>query len=225
MPVLRLGMPPDGRFSKPRIWAIFTRVNEPDPVPDLQTSSDHELMRLVAAGRREALAVLVHRHQAKMLALAYRFLGRWEAAEDVCQDAFIRVLEAAKDYQPTAALTTWLYRVVANLCWDRRRRAAREPAQLPTDIEAMRGGASGQGSGEQNERETRIRDAVAQLPDRQRLVLVLHRYSELSYKEIEEITGWSSGAVESCIVRAYGRLRELLADLGREGEERGKDEG
>ena len=152
-----------------------------------------------------------------VLSLAFRFLGRWDEAEDACQDAFVRVFEGAADYRPTAAFTTWLYRIVANLCWDRRRRTAREPDRLPAEADTLLGCDTERPPHERAELESRVREAVAQLPDRQRLVLVLHRYSDFSYKEIEEITGWSSGAVESCLVRAYSRLRELLADVGNPG--------
>jgi RNA polymerase sigma-70 factor (ECF subfamily) len=174
--------------------------------------SDHALMERVAGRERAALAVLVRRHQEKVIGLALRFLGRREAAEDICQDAFVRVFERAGSYQPTAQFTTWLYRIVANLCWDHRRRARREPLSL--DSESSGANASEASAPvERRERQQRIRQAVAELPDRQRLALVLHRFQGLGHKEIAAATGWSTSAVESCLVRAYGRLRELLADL------------
>ncbi len=190
-----------------------------DAVSDDTTSqvppdaSDHDLMRLAGRGQREALGVLVRRHQERVLALAYRFLGSWDAAEDICQDAFIRVWESAARYDPVAEFTTWLYRIVANLCWDRRRRATREPGALPDDAARLCVVVEDEAPTEQAERRERIRRAVAQLPDRQRLVLILHRYDGLPHRRIVEITGWSTGAIESCLVRAYDRLRELLADL------------
>lgn len=181
-------------------------------ISDYERLSDHELMELVARRERDALAVLVRRHQEKVIGLAMRFLGRREAAEDICQDAFVRVFERAGAYQPTAQFTTWLYRVVANLCWDQRRRAAREPSSL--DSQATRVHAADAAEPiERTERQDQIRRAVAQLPDRQRLALVLHRFQGMGHKEIAATTGWSVGAVESCLVRAYGKLRELLADL------------
>lgn len=189
---------------------------------------DAALMARLAEGDRGALAVLVRRHQQKTLALAYRFLGGWDAAEDVAQDAFVRVFEAAPRYRPSAEFTTWLYRIVANLCWDRRRKSARAPLRLSeVDPAALAAGshhpAKGGGPPDspdailaQAERTARIRAAVGGLPDRQRLVLVLHRYEGLSHRQISEITGWSAGAVESCLVRAYQRLRRDLADLADE---------
>ncbi len=168
-------------------------------------------MRLVGQGQREALSVLVRRHQQRVRALAFRFLGCRDAAEDVCQEAFIRVWESAAKYKPEAAMATWLYRIVANLCWDHRRR--RQPDGWPDDEARLRVAAEDASPTEQAERRAIVQRAVAQLPDRQRLALILHRYDSLSHRQISEVTGWSTRAIESCLVRAYDRLRNSLADL------------
>jgi RNA polymerase sigma-70 factor (ECF subfamily) len=123
------------------------------------------------------------------------------------------VYRAAANYRPQAAFTTWLYRLVVNLCWDQRRRRAREQR-----LRVVR--PAGQAFGEhteieESERAAQVRRAVAALPDRQRLAVILHRFDGLSHKEIAEATGWSVGAVESCLVRAYATLRKSLADLVR----------
>jgi RNA polymerase sigma-70 factor (ECF subfamily) len=174
--------------------------------------SDHDLMARVARGERDALAALVRRHQRAVLSLAYRFLGRWDAAEDVTQDAFLRVLSGASRFRPEARFTTWLYRIVVNLCWDRRRKAARDPLPLAPETSAGPGYSAVDGL-TRGERAARVRAAIAELPDRQRLALALHRFHDMSHKQIAEVTGWSVAAVESCLVRAYDRLRTLLADL------------
>ncbi|HUW56465.1 MAG TPA: sigma-70 family RNA polymerase sigma factor [Planctomycetota bacterium] len=170
---------------------------------------DVELMASVASGEISALGELVQRHQDKVLGLAYRMLGRWEAAEDVAQDTFVRVYQAAPTYRPQARFTTWLYRIVTNLCLDARRRADRSPVTLgPTsDIPTPETAAA---STEANERAQWVRRAVQDLPARQRAVLVLHRYQRLSYAEVAEVTGWSESAVESLLVRAYAALRRRL---------------
>ncbi len=176
--------------------------------------SDHELMARTATGDREAFATLVRRHQQAILALAYRFLGRWDLAEDIGQETFLRIWSGAKRYEPRAEFRTWLYRVVANLCWDQRRRRASAPLSIVDDCLDRCGDAAL--PSERNELADRVRRAIAELPDRQRLALVLHRYDGLSHQAIAEITGWSSAAVESCLVRAYEHLRNSLAakDLG-----------
>ncbi|MGE0478961.1 MAG: RNA polymerase sigma factor [Phycisphaerae bacterium] len=172
--------------------------------------SDHELLRRTAGGDRAAFDVLVRRHQVRVLALAHRFLGGQGAAEDVGQEAFLRVFRNAGSFSPKAQFTTWLYRIVANLCWDARRRAARERLLL---VAAARARSESDEPASPADAAETVRQAVGELPDRQRLVLILHRFDGLGHHEIADITGWSIGAVESCLVRAYATLRGRLAHL------------
>jgi RNA polymerase sigma-70 factor (ECF subfamily) len=175
-----------------------------------KAARDVETMRRIASGDRGALAELMKNHQNRVMRVAYRFLGSWDAAEDVAQETFLKVYQTAPDYQAQAAFTTWLYRLVVNVCWDQRRRHAREsrllttlpppPPAEPADADRV-------------DRSAQIRRAVAALPDRQRLAVILHRFDALSHKEIAQITGWSPSAVESCLVRAYAALRNSLQDL------------
>ncbi len=174
--------------------------------------TDHELVRSVAAGDRAALAALVRRHQDRVLSLAYRMLGRWDAAEDAAQEAFLRVWGSAGSYKPDARFTTWLYRILSNLCLDQRRRWRRERrlVESPHDLtEPVRE----RGGTERRELQQRVQAAIQELPERQRLALILHRYEGLNHAEIAEITGWRAGAVESCLVRAYAGLRQRLGGL------------
>jgi RNA polymerase sigma-70 factor (ECF subfamily) len=181
----------------------------PDDDPNAR---DAEWMRLIAQGDREAFGDLVRTHQARVLRTAYRFLGSWDTAEDIAQEVFLRVHRAAPGYRPHAAFTTWLYRLVVNLCWDHRRRAVREKRlRLSLHLEEVRVDPR---EAEQEERAAQIREAVMALPDRQRLAVVLHRFDGLSHREIAEATGWSVSAVESCLVRAYASLRKSMQDKG-----------
>jgi len=175
--------------------------------------SDAALMKQVAGGDMPALGELVRRHQAKVLALAIRTLGREDLAEDVAQDVFVRVYKAAPKYTPDARFTTWLYRITLNRCMDVLRRNKRQTVSL--DKVADVAGASGKTDDVvRSETAGRVRKTVDALPDRQRLAVILHRYQDLSHHEIAETTGWSRSAVESLLVRAYANLRKALADLG-----------
>lgn len=178
----------------------------------LEDHNDAKLMALVATGEMAALGELVRRHQDRAVSLAYRIVGESHLAEDVAQDAFLHVYRAAPTYRPDAKFTTWLYRIVTNLCLDSRRRAGRAPAPLP-DPSVLSTPETAGSEAEAKERAEMVRVAVGQLPDRQRAALVLHRYERLSYAEVAEITGWSESAVESLIVRAYATLRRQLAQF------------
>jgi RNA polymerase sigma-70 factor (ECF subfamily) len=182
---------------------LSTTVNQP---------ADAELMARVAADDMAALGDLVRRHQGKVLALAIRTLGRPDLAEDVAQDVFVKVYRAAPAYTPQAAFTTWLYRIVVNCCLDalRKHRRAAAPLDRAADVPAADDAA---GNLERNEQAARVRRALNALPERQRLVVLMHRYQDLSHRQIAETTGWSESAVESLLVRAYANLRAALADL------------
>lgn len=173
-------------------------------------------MTRLAAGDGDALVPLIKRHQQRVLTTAYRFTGRWDAAEDIAQEAFVRVFRSAAAYSPQAAFSTWLYRLVVNLCLDRKRKAVRE-TNLLAALRLRQPLTTGE-TDPADERTARVRAAVARLPDRQRLALILHRFDGMSHQEIAAVTGWSVGAVESCLVRAYESLRKALSNLepGRE---------
>jgi len=174
--------------------------------------NDTELMTRLAAGDMAALGELVQRHQERVLELAFRTLGKWDLAEDVAQEAFLRVHRAAGNYKPKARFTTWLYRIVVNLCLDEKRRRARNGTSLE-DVTVEAQTEPNGDIAEKKEIAQLVRGAVNGLPERQRVALVLHRYEGLSHGQIAEATGWTGSAVESLLVRAYANLREKLSKM------------
>jgi len=174
---------------------------------------DAKLMARLGEGDMTALDQLAQRHQSRILSVAYRLLGDWHRAEDVAQETFIRLSQAACTYQPQAKFTTWLYRIVHNLSIDQQRRASAAPVRSDTRADEPQD-ANASDSAERQECARLVREAVEGLPDRQRQAIILHRYEGLSHTEISDITGWSKSAVESLLVRAYENLREKLARCG-----------
>jgi RNA polymerase sigma-70 factor (ECF subfamily) len=172
---------------------------------------DAQLMARLAEGDGAALTALVRRYQRHVLETAYRLTGDRTLAEDVGQETFVRVWRSARRYEPTARFSTWLYRIVLNLCID----ASRKRGSLsfaPSELSEERS-APASDPIERNEQVAVVRRAVAALPERQRIALVMHRFSGLSCREIVEATGWSSSSVESLLVRAYASLRQTLMDI------------
>jgi len=174
--------------------------------------TDGELMARLARGDMSALGELAHRHQGRVLVLAFRTLGSWDIAEDVAQETFLRVYRAAKRYKPTAKFTTWLYRIVVNLCLDEQRKRAKAGASLEPELYEKLP-VSDRNITEKEEMATLVKAAVQALPERQRMAVILHRYDGLNHAEISEATGWTQSAVESLLVRAYANLRGKLAKM------------
>jgi len=172
-------------------------------------ATDAILMRRIGAGDRPALAEMVHRHEHRVRGMAYRFVGSGPDADDIAQETFIRLWQAAPRYEPSATFTTWMYRIVVNLCLDRKRRVARAPQRLEDEHDVPQDSSAA--PIEQAETVEAVRRAIDALPERQRTVLLLHRYESLSYREIAQVTQWSESAVESLLVRAYQGLRQRLA--------------
>jgi RNA polymerase sigma-70 factor, ECF subfamily len=177
-------------------------------------ASDDELIAAAGAGDEAAFAALTRRHVARATMLATRFLGSASDAEDVVQDAFWRAWKTLPNWRPgEAAFSTWLHRVVVNLCIDRQRRArlrrwlpfseAPEPVShdVAADDRVMQSG----------ELRAVLADIHA-LPDRQRAALLLCVDGERSNMEIGSVLGVSEKAVESLLVRARRSLRSKLAE-------------
>jgi RNA polymerase sigma-70 factor (ECF subfamily) len=158
---------------------------------------DEQLAAMAAKGRRDAFGELVRRHQEKVVRIAARYASPSEA-EDIAQDAFLAAFRAIRSFRVRSRFGTWLYRIVVNVCLTRRRR--KRPIPLPMDqVPATAGDLA-----------DRVREAVAALPDRQRIAVILHRFDGLSYRELAEIMELSEHAVESLLARAYRNLREIL---------------
>lgn len=187
--------------------------------------SDEQLMVRFQRGDRSAFALLVRRHQTPLYNFAYRQLRAPPQAEDVVQEAFVRVVQNAADFKHEARFTTWLYTITRNLCIDQlRKRALRKHASL----DEARHGEEGDGPtlGEQTadprasvEREAtgtelkeRIAKAVETLPDEQREVFLMREVSNLPFKEIAEITGVPENTVKSRMRYALERLQQALSE-------------
>jgi RNA polymerase sigma-70 factor (ECF subfamily) len=177
--------------------------------------SDDELMRRAGNGDRLAFADLVRRHLPRVGAIAGRMLASAAEAEEVGQEAFLRCWQKAPGWAPsggggqTALFTTWLHRIVVNLCIDRRRRVAPVPLdEVPEQADDAPHALDRLATAETVRR---VRAAIGDLPDRQRAALVLCYYEGMSNAEAAAVLEMSVGAVESLLVRARRTLRKTLA--------------
>ena len=173
--------------------------------------SDEALMARVARGDERAFQVLARRHLPAMLGLARRILGNAAEAEDVAQEALMRVWTHAPRWQPLALFRTWLTRVVVNLCLDRKRRAPWVELEAAGDIVDPSPGATEKA--ETDERERIVAGAIDKLPARQRSAIMLTYGEGMSNAEVAEILDTSVSAVETLLVRGKQNLRRALGNM------------
>jgi RNA polymerase sigma-70 factor (ECF subfamily) len=184
----------------------------PGSWPEDAEASDETLMERIGAGDARAYQMLITRHLARNLGFAHRLTGSGHEAEDVVQEAFLRVWKTAGRWRPGGAkFTTWFYRVVMNLCIDRRRRARSAPLDAAGELVDPAAGAEEQVR--QAQRAQVVAGALTRLPERQRAAIALCYYQELSNREAADVLGVSVKALEALLVRARQTLRQDLAVL------------
>lgn len=172
--------------------------------------SDDALMLRTAAGDAMAFEGLAARHMRRAVALAQRLTGNASDADEIAQDAFLRVWRNAGRWEPgRARFATWLYRIVVNLAIDRKRRLAFEPlddaAEVPDGApDAVERIAERQTAG-------LLERALLRLPERQRAAVVLFHQEGLSMRQAAEVLGIGETAFESLLARGRQALRAALA--------------
>ena len=164
---------------------------------------DHELLALVQDGNGHAFAVLVERHSERFYRLAYRYLQSKEAAEDVVQDAFVKLWENPALWQPArnSKFTTWFYRIVVNLCLDLRKK--KKPEALENDALVADEREPVDEVMIRAQEQKILEREIAALPERQRMALSLCFDEELTNQEAAEVMG-----VESQSPSVFDHARE-----------------
>ena len=190
------------------------------PRDTLDVLSDETLLVLYANGDPAAARLLTARLAPRVLGYATRLLADRAEAEDITQEAMLRLWKIAPQWRNgEAQISTWLYRVVTNLCTDSRRARGKRPGVSLDDAPEVAGGTgSAVSSLMQADRMTALHAALSQLPDRQHQAVVLRHIEGLANPEIAQIMDLGIEAVESLTARGKRALAAILAgrkaDLG-----------
>jgi len=182
---------------------------------------DEQLVRQALAGEGRGFERLVNRHRDAVFNLCYRMLGDLDDADDCAQEVFIRIYRKLAGFRFQSAFSTWLYRVALNTCRNfavsSQRVRARGALRLddPSSgngaaLEIGDSSANPEARYERGERALAIERAIAGLPAKQRMLVVLRDIEGRSYEEIAELAGMKLGTVKSKLARARGALREKL---------------
>ncbi len=175
--------------------------------------ADQEILARFRSGDREAaFQRLVEIHGKAMYNIALFTLNDEILAQDATQDAFIRVYRGLGKFKGTAKLSTWMYRIVKNVCYDylRKRRPAGLDKEFDEEALADTAGANPGVAHLSNWRHAQLRRAVGQLPGKQRLVVTLHYFQDLAYEEVAAVMNMPLGTVKSYLHRAKATLAQAL---------------
>jgi RNA polymerase sigma-70 factor (ECF subfamily) len=217
------GLLPSFDMPEPEWPAPTTPHVSADAVEESCDEENVRLMLRVKEGDVKAFERLVELHQGIMIGTAARMLGNLDDAHDIAQQVFIRVWKSAPRYEPTAKFTTWLFTIMRNLVFNESRRRTRRkevPLENENDDEPPRQHADLTAPApdhltQQDELEKALDKAIAALPEKQRLAVVLRRHEDMPYEQICEILKMSLPAVKSLLFRARTELRKhLVSYLG-----------
>src|SRR5205807_311356 len=185
--------------------------------------SDADVMLRVKAGDEPAFDYLVQKYRRPMVSFMYRMAHNAAAAEDLAQEVFLRVYRSRASYEASAKFTTWLYRIATNLAVNHARDTRHErpenmasldepDEQTGTTMDVADTSPNVEERLVRQERLKAIRQSVENLPERQRLAVLMHKYQQMDYKQIGEVLKLSESATKSLLFRAYETLRQQLKD-------------
>ncbi|QRN85014.1 sigma-70 family RNA polymerase sigma factor [Clostridia bacterium] len=189
----------------------------------MESLSDEKLVQMVLDGDREVFSVLISRYERQIYGLAYRLTNNKHEAQDLGQEAFIKIYQSLGKYDPGRPFFSWMYKVAANQCYSilRKKREAETP--LESVIEFVSDDHEEENSPEQfilkKENQDTVRRALVSLPEKYRMALILRFMEDMSYQEIADTMEISLSAVESRIHRGKKLLLKSYQ------EERGELDG
>jgi RNA polymerase sigma-70 factor (ECF subfamily) len=190
------------------MFAASVSILEP-PAPVSVADPDRELMERFRSGDRTAFDQLVRRHQKQIWRLVWRYVKRDADAADVTQQAFVRAFKGSAAFRGTSSVRSWLYRIAINcaLSWLRDHKRE-EPSEIADDALSAMNPAPAQLIATQDN--AALRAAIEKLPPKQKLVLELRVFDDLSFKEVAELAECTENTAKVNFHYAVKKLRELL---------------
>jgi RNA polymerase sigma-70 factor (ECF subfamily) len=196
----------------------------PRTAAGLDPSSDAAIMLRVAAGDESGFNYLVEKYHRIIIHFLFRMVHNQAIAEELAQEAFLRVYRSRESYRAEAKFTTWLYRIATNLAvnYARDNRHERATQSVYLDAPDEQTGRTPDVADDElsveerllrEERMKAIRTHVIALPERQRMAVLMHKYQGMDYREIGEVLKLSESATKSLLFRAYQTLRDKLKEF------------
>ena len=183
--------------------------------------SDAEIMLRAGTGDADAFDHLVEKYRRAMISFMFRMTHNQAVAEELAQEVFLRVYRSRASYAAEAKFTTWLYRIATNLAVNHARDNRQEriagavsldepDPETGTTLDVADHSLSAEQKMVRRERMAAIRKQVMDLPERQRMAVLMHKYQEMDYRQIADVLKLSESATKSLLFRAYEALRVKL---------------
>jgi RNA polymerase sigma-70 factor (ECF subfamily) len=183
----------------------------------MNAADEQQLILQIQEGRDGAFRLLVERYMKQAYNISYGFVNDHEDAQDVAQEAFVRVYQSIGAFRGDAVFSTWLYKIVMNLSLNRiRQRTARSRREVELTDEVLNAAPDGHASVEDQEGRLRIERALHELPTLQRATVILRHINGLSTRQVGSILRCSEGTVKTHLFRGIKKMR-LLLENGAEG--------
>ena len=184
----------------------------------MDETSDHDLMLAVRAGELTRLGDIFERHHRPLYGFLARLIGDREAAEDLVQIVFQRILKYRHTYRDEGKFSAWIYHLARRVASDHYRRSARQGTAIdPADFDHVSDDSAptADDSASKQDDLNIMQRALHSLPVEQREVLILHRFQQLPHHEIAKLLNISTGAAKVRVHRALGALRDRFFQLTR----------
>jgi len=179
---------------------------------DLYSYSDEQLLDLITEGNKTAFSELVMRHSKKLYRISYRILSNRNDAEDIVQDAYLKLWDNPKIWnkQYKIKFTTWFYKIVINMSLDYRKK--NKPETLGEQMETLADNNTSEDIMENKQKKELVEKFISELPERQQTALNLCFYEDISNKEAAEIMDVNLKALESLLMRAKENLKIKISE-------------
>lgn len=183
--------------------------------------TDTEMLAQCKKGDREAFNTFVSKYQQQVFNIAYSMLSDYEDASDAAQEVFVKVYRSITSFKGQSSITTWLYRICANVCNDALRKRQRRGLSVSLDAQTEENGSMAElpsdapnpeEQAELNERQRIVRAAISSLSPEYRAIITYSDLQQLSYDEIAAILKCPTGTVKSRLNRARNALRKKLSE-------------
>jgi len=182
---------------------------------------DAELMLRVRDGDQASFGLLLEKHRSPVIHFLDRIVQNQAVAEELAQEAFLRVYKSRVRYEPTAKFTTWLFRIATHVALNWLRDGRNEKHQASLDQESWDGTARQVPDRSRTAEQElvyqvklrEVRQAIKSLPAKQKAAVMMHKYQEMEYAQIADVLSCSESAVKSLLFRAYESLRVRLAHM------------